>query len=88
MIVPVGEVGLVERAVVHVDDAVARLDDVARQADHPLDEVLDAVGADVLRVELEHDDVAAVDVVEVVAELVDQHPVALLEGGLHRADGM
>ena len=37
-----------------------------------------------LGVELEHDDVAAVHVVEVVAELVDQHPVALLQGGLHR----
>ena len=78
------QVRLVERLVVDVDDAVAGLDDIAGQADHALDEVLDAVGADLARVELEHDDVAAVDVVEVVAELVHQHPVALLQGGLHR----
>ena len=55
----------------------------------PLDEVLDAVGTDVLLVELEHDDVAAVHVVEVVADLVDQHPVALLDSvGSIEADGM
>ena len=35
----------------------------------------------------EHDDVAAVDAVEVVAELVDHDPVADLEGRLHRARG-
>ena len=72
----VGEVGLLERLAVDVDVAVATRDGLARQADDPLDEVLDrrrvphAVGA------LEHDDVAAVDVVELVAELVDEDPVA------------
>ena len=36
---------------------------------------------------LEHDDVAASRIVEVVRDLVDQHAVALLQGGLHRRAG-
>src|SRR3546814_15343739 len=49
-----------------------------------LDEVLDACGSDLVLGQLEDDDVAAVDVVEVVAQLVDEHAVADVEGGLHR----
>ena len=36
----------------------------------------------------EHDDVAPVDAVEVVAEFVDDDPVAHLEGGDIESDGM
>ena len=80
----VGEVRLLQALAVDVDDPVAGLDHVPGEPDDPLDEVLDAVGPDLLLGQLEHHDVAPVDVVEVVAELVDEHPVALLERGLHR----
>lgn len=80
---PLVEVGLVEGLAVDQHLPVLALDRVTGQANDPLDEVLDlavglALGA------LEHDDVARVHVVEAVAELVDEHPVADVEGRDHR----
>ena len=50
-----------------------------------LHEVVDAGAVPLgVRLGLEHDDVAAVDVVEVVAQLVDEHAVADLERRHHR----
>ena len=82
-----GQVGLHEPAAVDVDlvDAPHRAggDRVAGQADDPLHEVVDAVPARFGR-GVEDDDVASVHVVEVVAELVDQDPVADHQRRLHR----
>src|SRR5262249_19954960 len=81
---PRRQVRLVDLLAVDLDMAfLVRRDPVAREADDALDEVLDATG---LRLgwRLEHDDVAAMDGVQVVAELVDEHAVTDLERGDHR----
>src|SRR4051794_24073597 len=78
-----GQVRLVELAAVDVDLAVAPLDRLAGQADEPLHEVLDLGGRRALG-RLEDDDVAATRVVQLVAELVDEHAVADLERRDHR----
>ena len=85
--VPAGRYGSFERLAVDQDVAVLLADRLAGQADHPLDEILDrrvdrfAVGA--LR-RREHDDVAAVHLVQVVRELVDDDAVVRLERRDHR----
>src|SRR5262249_2757175 len=81
--VPGLHVRLVEGATVDEHLAVAYLDGLARQADHPFDQVLDAVVL-LPRGATEHHDVATVHVVELVAQLVDEHPITLLEGRDHR----
>ena len=75
------EVGLVDQLAVDVQAAVAGLEMVAPDAHHPLDQVLDLVVAAVGRSgrALEDDDVAAVDVVELVGQLVDQDAVPHLQ---------
>ena len=54
---------------------------LARQADHPFDQVRNVLLLE--RGSLEYDDVAPADPVEVVAQLVDHDPVAHLESRLH-----
>jgi len=71
------EVRLVERLSVDRDAAlvIAADDVVAGHADHALDEVLfGRIGTPLAR-SLEHDDLAAVRVTEVIDQLVDQDPV-------------
>ena len=66
--------------------ALAERDGLAREPDDPLDQVGHGRPAAVLvRRPAEDDDVAPVDAVEVVAQLVHQNAVADLEGGLHGA---
>ena len=80
------EVALVEEPVVDADAVgLALRERLARQRDHPLHQVVDA-GAVPLLVGLgrEHDDVAPVQVVQVVAQLVDEDAVADLERRHHR----
>ena len=61
-------------------------DGLARKRDHALDQVVDPGTLPVaVRFGFEDHDVAAVDVVEVVAQLVDEHAVADFERGDHRA---
>src|SRR5215204_1171969 len=79
----VGQVRLVELPTIDVDLAVAALDRLAGQADETLHEVLDLGGRRALG-RLEDDDVAAARVVQLVAELVDEHTVADLERRDHR----
>ena len=68
--------------------ACARGDGLARQCDDTLDEVVDLGGPPPrVRAGLEHHDVAAVHVVQVVAHLVDEDAVTHLEGGDHRPRG-
>ena len=78
------QIGLVERTPVDVHLAVLRRDRLAGEADDPLDQVLDRVGRLVLR-PFEHDDVASVDVVNLVRELVDQHAVTDAQRRFHRS---
>ena len=77
------EVRLDELAAVDVQHAVAVLDGLAGQADDPLDEVALAGALD----GLQHHHVATVGVVQAIAELVDQHPVAVVQRGVHRVAG-
>src|SRR3954447_18133027 len=89
------QVRLLEPLAVDEDVVVAQGDGLAGQADDPLDQVLDrpaVLGRGGLpRRLLEHDDVAALDVVELVAEAVDDDPVVAVrladERGLHRRGG-
>ena len=69
-----GSHGSAKGLAVDVDLAVPAGDGLTGQADDPLDQVLDA-GRGVVGRLLEDDDVAPVDAVQVVAELVDQDPV-------------
>ena len=81
-----GQVALVEQLAVDADAVGLALGDgLAGQRDDALHQVVDA-GAVPLPVGLgrEHDDVAAVQVVQVVAELVDQDPVPHLQRRHHR----
>jgi hypothetical protein len=80
---PLLDIGLVQRVAVDQHLAVAHLDGLAGQGDDPLDEILDAVVGLVGR-PLEHHHVAPVHVVQLVAELVDEDPVALLQRRHHR----
>ena len=77
------DVGLVEPLAVDEHRAVLEDQRVAGQADDPLDQVLD-LGVGLAGRPLEDDDVAAVDVVELVRQLVDQHPITDVEGVHHR----
>ena len=68
---------------------VALRDRLARQRDDPLHEVVDpGVVPLLVRRGREHDDVAAVHVVEVVAQLVDEDPVPIISVGSIDSDGM
>ena len=63
------------------NSTIAVLDGLARQGDDPLDQVaLLGVALDALQ----HHDVATARVVEAIAELVDQHPVAGVQRVEHR----
>ena len=75
-----------QRMTVDVHLTVLAGNRLARQADDPLDEVLDSRRGVVGRLVEDHD-VPAVHGVEVVAELVDQHPVSDVQGGLHGPGG-
>ena len=83
----VGDVGLADGAVVDVDAAVVDAEGVAGEGDDALDVALGVVAG----VE-EDDDVAAVDGLEAVGELVDEEAVLILEAGEHAgafdADGL
>ena len=82
------EPALVEALPVDVDVATREGDDIAREPDDPLDEVVHLGPAAVLgRRAREDHDVAAVDPVEVVAQLVDEDAVADLQRRLHRPGG-
>ena len=76
-------VRLVELPAVDVDLLVADQDRFAGKSDHALHVVLDVARVLPGR-RVEHDDVAAVHVVQVVAQLVDEHTVTHLEGRHHR----
>ena len=78
-----GQVRLRELPSVDVDVAVVAFDRVVREPHDALDQILDVRGGGSGR-RLEHHDVAAVRVAEVVAELVDEHAVADLERRDHR----
>ena len=59
---------------------VADLDLLALEGDHALDQVALGLATDLVQ----HDDVAAIRVVQTVRELVDEHPVAGVQRGEHR----
>src|SRR3954451_18858258 len=75
------EVRLLDQGAIHEQLARAVLDGFAWQAHDALDEVsFLRVGLDALQ----HDDVATARVVQAVAQLVDEHPVARMQRGHHR----
>ena len=83
--VPSAQVGLVEALAVDVDLAVVALDRLARRGRSTrLMRSLISRPAGSPRRPLEHDEVAPVHVVELVAQLVDEDPVVDLERGHHR----
>ena len=82
-----GDVGLADELIVDVDGAVLDADGVAGESDDALDVALGVVAG----VE-EDDDVAAVDGLEGVGELVDEEAILILQAGEHAgafdADGL
>jgi hypothetical protein len=85
--VAVGDVGLAEGVLVDIDRSVVDAEGVARESDDALDVALGVVAG----VE-EDDDVAAVDGLETVGELVDEEAILILEArehaGTFHADGL
>ncbi len=81
-----GQVRLAEHLAVDGDPPVGALHHISWKADDTLDKVFDLGRALALR-RFEHDDVTAVDVVEPVAQLVDEHAVVDLQGRNHRGRG-
>ena len=74
------EVRLEQLDVVDQHDAVAHLDRLALEGDDPLDQVTLRRPIDLV----EDDDVPTIRIVEPVGELVDEHPVAVVKGEVHR----
>ena len=74
------EVRLDQLDAVDEHDAVAHLDRLALQGDDPLDEIALRGAVDLV----EHDDVTAVGIVQPVGQLVDEHPVAVVQRVVHR----
>ena len=81
---PLREVGLLQRMTVDEHAALAIAGHgLTREADHALDEVLD-VTALRTRWRVEHDDVTAVHIVDLVAQLVDEDTIADVQRRFHR----
>ena len=74
----VGDVGLTDGVVVHVDVAVVDADGVAGEADDALDVAFGVVAG----IE-EDDDVAALDGLEAIGKLVDEEAILILQAGEH-----
>jgi len=83
----VGNVGLADDKVVDVDGAVVDADGVAGEGNHALDVTLGVVAG----IEEDHD-VAAVDGLEAIGELVDEEAILILQArehaGAFHADGL
>ncbi len=77
------DIRLSESLAVDEDVTVNEANRLARQRNHPLDEVIDRSPG--LLGTIEDDDVAAIDLAEHIAELVHEDPIVDGEGVVHRS---